>query len=235
MTADSISKPTILIVGGGWHTPIAYNNLIQALQDAGYEVHCPEHPSMAQARPPVASLAEDSVSMRLYAQKLVDAGKRVIALMHSYGGQVGTNSLYGLGWETRSRQGLPGGVSDLVYVTAFALPKGGSMAGKVKEMGHEALMPIAFDFADDMTVNALVRWNGQCMYDPVTQTAWEEIPVTYVYTTKDMTVPFHYQTSMVALLEEHGVSVKTHTLETGHCPNLTATATLVNIINKVVG
>lgn len=64
--------------------------------------------------------------MRRYAQKLVDAGRRVVAVMHSYGGQVGTDSLSGLGWNTRSEQGLPGGVSDLLYVTAFALPKGGS-------------------------------------------------------------------------------------------------------------
>lgn len=131
------------------------------------------------------------------------------------------------------------------------------VAGKVKEMGHEALMSIAFDFADDMTVlcrdpkgqlvgagadeqeletylSTLVRWNGQGMYDSVSNCAWREIPVTYVYTIGDMTVPLDYQKSMVALLEEHGQKVNTFELATGHCPNLTATNELVEVIDKVV-
>ncbi|GJN77402.1 hypothetical protein PLIIFM63780_000893 [Purpureocillium lilacinum] len=106
-----------------------------------------------------------------------------------------------------------------------------AMAGKVTDMGHEALMPIAFDFADDKTVlcrdpkaqligeiagdreaevepylASLVRWNGQ--------------------------LPFDYQKSMVALLEENSRKVKTFELATGRCPNLTAT--VVNVINQVV-
>lgn len=124
-------------------------------------------------------------------------------------------------------------------------------------MGHESLMPIAFDFADDMTVlcrdpkvlligeeldekvlegylSSLVRWNGQCIHDSLSNTAWKEIPVTYVYTANDMTLPHEYQKSMVAYLEEQGVSVRTHLLETGHCPNLTATTDLVKIIDKVI-
>lgn len=108
------------------HKPVSYDKLVNAVQTAGHEVHCPEHPSMNEARPPTASLAEDSASMRSYAQKLVDAGKRVVAVMHSYRGQVGTNSLYGMGLKTRSEQGLSGGVSELVYVTSFVLPDCGS-------------------------------------------------------------------------------------------------------------
>ncbi|OAQ89193.1 alpha/beta-Hydrolase [Purpureocillium lilacinum] len=131
----------------------------------------------------------------------------------------------------RNARGQSGGVSDLVYLCAFALPENGSMAGKVTDMGHEALMPIAFDFADDKTVlcrdpkaqligeiagdreaevepylASLVRWNGQ--------------------------LPFDYQKSMVALLEENSRKVKTFELATGRCPNLTAT--VVNVINQVV-
>lgn len=125
-------------------------------------------------------------------------------------------------------------------------------------MGHEALMPIAFDFADDMTVLCrdptamligegadakaleeylalLVRWNGQCMYDTISHSAWREILVTYIYTTTDMTVPLDYQKSVVALVEKQGRNVQTYELTTGHCLNLTATDSLVDIINKVVG
>lgn len=123
-------------------------------------------------------------------------------------------------------------------------------------MGHEELMPLAFDFADDMTVvcrdpktqligehpdekeveeylGSLVRWNGQCMYDPIAHSAWKEIPVTYIHTINDATVPLDYQKSVVRLVEGTGKKVKTYELETGHCPNLTATAAVVEIINEV--
>lgn len=119
-------------------------------------------------------------------------------------------------------------------------------------------MPLAFDFADDRSVlcrdprlqlvgdsdgvdekdidsylASLVRWNGQSMYDSIAHCAWKDIPVTYIYTTKDMTVPLDYQKFMVAEIEKQGLKVKTYQLETGHCPNLTATDGVVNVINEV--
>ena len=75
------------------------------------------------------------------------------------------------------------------------------MVSKVKEFGHEHLLPLAFDFADDdscvsrdpktlligpgvddaetgLYMITMVRWNGKSMYQPVTRCAWREIPVT---------------------------------------------------------
>jgi hypothetical protein len=48
---------------------------------------------------------------------------------------------------------VPGGVARLVYMCAFALPEGGSMVGKVREFGHEELLPLAFGFAEDQSVD----------------------------------------------------------------------------------
>lgn len=42
------SKPTLVIIHGGWHVPESYEKLITALEDAGYEVHCPRLPSTNQ-------------------------------------------------------------------------------------------------------------------------------------------------------------------------------------------
>jgi hypothetical protein len=55
----------------------------------------------------------------------------------------------GLGLEHRKKEGLPGGVSHLIYLTASAFPEGGAMIDGVRHFGHEQLMPLAFDFADD--------------------------------------------------------------------------------------
>lgn len=176
--------------------------------------------------------------------------------VHSYGGQVGTNALYGLGTEARSAKGLKGGVSHLVYMTAYAAPEGSAMMDKVKAFGHMDLVPLAFDFAEDGSclsrdfrglvvgpgrgdadteayVRTFVRWNGRCMYQPLERCAWREIPVVYVYTTADMTVPLDYQKSFVEAIEETGLKVQTFELATGHCPNFTATKGVVDVINKV--
>jgi len=69
--------------------------------------------------------------MRKYVGDLVDSGRTVTVVMHSYGGQVGTNALYDMGVESRSRENLSGGVSLLIYMCAFALPENGSLMKKV--------------------------------------------------------------------------------------------------------
>ncbi|KAI1641856.1 alpha/beta-hydrolase [Daldinia loculata] len=251
------TKPTIIIIHGGWHVPESYEDLITALELAGYEVHVPRLPSINQVRPPNADLSDDTALIRSYVESLVRAGRTVVALTHSYGGQVGTNALYGLGLEARSSKGLKGGVSRLIYMTAYAGTEGTSMMDKVKEFGNMDLVPIAFDFAEDDTVvsrdpktlvvgpgrdeaeteaylKTLHRWNGKCMYQPLEHCAWRDIPVTYIYTTADMTVPFDYQKTFVDTIEKSGNKVQTFELATGHCPNFTATQGVVDVINKAL-
>ena len=98
-------KPTLLIIHGGWHVPRSYHKLTSALRAAGFEVHIPRHLSVNRSRPPNADLGSDTFLIRSYATSLVEAGRIVAVLMHSYGGQVGTNALYGLSKESRAAQG----------------------------------------------------------------------------------------------------------------------------------
>ncbi|KAI1106619.1 alpha/beta-hydrolase [Jackrogersella minutella] len=257
MTANA--KPAILIVHGGWHVPESYAKLTAALEATGYEVHVPRLPSVNDARPPTADLSTDTAYLRDCATRLVEAGRTLVAVMHSYGGHVGTNALYGLGAPARSAQGLTGGISSLIYLTAYAVPAGQAMVDTVNRFGHADLIPLAFDCAADDTcvprdprgmltgpgcsdaetdayLRTLVRWNGRCMYQPSEHCAWRDggIAVAYIYTTKDATVPVDYQRSFAEGMEREGVRVRTFELATGHCPNLTATEGVVDAINKVV-
>ncbi|KAI1417266.1 hypothetical protein F5Y13DRAFT_202801 [Hypoxylon sp. FL1857] len=197
-------KTTILIVHGGWHVPDSYNKLTRALRDAGFEVHIPRLPSLNGARPPNADLTTDTDLIRSYATSLVEAGRAVAVLMHSYGGHVGTNAIYGLSKNARAAKGLSGegGVSHLIYMAASALPEGKSPTDKVAEFGQMDLMPQAFDFDEDGTcvpnypkegvvgepyasqldpeeldtyIGSLLRWNGKGMYQPLQNTpAWRD-------------------------------------------------------------
>ncbi|KAK4194498.1 Alpha/beta hydrolase fold-1 [Triangularia verruculosa] len=255
-------KPTVVHVNGAWHIPKSMTKLISALRALDYEVHCPRMTSVNGARPPNTSLNTDSELLRSYVSSLVEAGRDVVVLMHSYGGKVGTNALHGLSREVRSQKKLQGGIIQLIYICAFALGEGQSMAGLVADFGHEELMPLVFHIEEDgglrfrdakgpligddlgesdeqevqEYLNSLVPvWNGLCMKDTVTgPAAWKENPVAYVYCTKDNMVPLEYQKSLVANIEKDGRKVKTFTLETGHCPNVTATRELVGIIDGVI-
>jgi pimeloyl-ACP methyl ester carboxylesterase len=96
--------PVILVVGGGWHTPQSYHTLTTHLEYAGYAVHVPTLPSMNGSRPPNADLNSDTVHVRSVTKNHVEAGHDITVLMHSYGGQIGTNALYDLGLEHRKKK-----------------------------------------------------------------------------------------------------------------------------------
>ncbi|KAI8626312.1 alpha/beta-hydrolase [Xylariaceae sp. FL1651] len=250
-------KPVIVIIHGAFLGPPCYAKLTTTLKAAGFEVHVPELPTLNGDRPPTTSLSGDTEFIRSYVEKLLDAGHTVVAIMHSYGGQVGSNALAGMGTESRAARGLKGAVSHLLYMCAFALPEETSMIDKVTEMGHIDLIPIAYDIAEDgMTVERSPRerllgpwdyeeeaeayvtsfriWNGNAMYQKVQRCAWREIPVTYVYTSQDACVPLFYQESMVEGLRSEGVHVKTETLETGHSPHFTMPEEVADIVKRVV-
>jgi alpha-beta hydrolase superfamily lysophospholipase len=87
--------PTILLIGGGWHTPQSYSKLTNQLEKAGYEVNVPTLPTMNGSRPPNADLNTDTNHVRSVAGELINKGHHLVVLMHSYGGQIGTNALHG--------------------------------------------------------------------------------------------------------------------------------------------
>ncbi|KAG8156591.1 hypothetical protein KVR01_013542 [Diaporthe batatas] len=256
------NKPAIIIISGAFGTPKSYGKLATALESDGYEVHVPQIPTNSEIRPPTAGLAEDTAFIRSYVKGLVTAGRNVVAIGHSWGGQLMSNALCGLGLKARSAQGLEGGVSALVYMAAFALPKGTSTFGKLCEFGASADdAHLLFDMAEDGTIvlrdskhepflglrepgieeseieayiQTCSRWNGRAMTEPLKNEAWREIPVAYIHTTKDAAVPYAVQQSMVEAVEKAGHHVRTFTLESAHSPYFTATSGVVDAINKII-
>lgn len=256
-------RPTLVIIGGAFHTPASYNKLASALRASGFEVHVPRLHTCNEARPPNSDLADDTSLIRSYVESLVLSGRTVVAIGHSYGGQVMSNALCGLGLEARSSQGLKGGVSHLVYMAAFALPEGMSSFEKANEFSKPEDVHLVFDVAEDSTMvlrdaplmmglrgpgideaeieeytKTLRRWNGKAMMQPIERAAWREIPVAYIHATTDLSIPIAAQHGMVEsvtrALENAGRKVQTFTVETGHCPHFTATQEVVNAINEVV-
>ncbi|RDW94112.1 alpha/beta hydrolase [Aspergillus mulundensis] len=251
-------NPTIVIIHGAWHNPTHYSSLSNGLRSLSHNVLIPSLPSMNGTRPPTSDLHTDTAQIRRYIESLADAGHRLVILMHSYGGQVGTNALAGLDTRTRGASNLPGGVIRLVYMCAHALSEGMSMFGIAKAAGREKALLDAFIVADDgmveyrevrermigppgdlseeMVESYIARlrpWNGKGLYQEIQAAAWRDIPVSYLLTLQDRLMPVAYQNAMVARLRAEGVEVEVFELETGHCPHATTTGKVVEILHAV--
>ncbi|OGM42347.1 hypothetical protein ABOM_007906 [Aspergillus bombycis] len=249
------SKPTLLLISGAWHTPKSYSKFTQALRNNGYEVHVPRLPSMNGANPPNADLTTDTDLIHGYVESLVFAGRTVVVIMHSYGGQVGTNAVLDLGLNGRKKRGLTGGVSHLVYMCASLFTEGACILDIAKEFGTadqianasdilelfpredlKALMagPGVDDVDAENLVSTLTKWNGDAMLQPLERCAWREIPATYIHTTKDAAVPFEFQKVMVEKARAQGGVFDTVELDAGHGVHLSMTTEVAKIIDRVV-
>lgn len=129
--------PTIVIVQGSFQTPLVYESLRTGLQDAGYPVVHPVLPSCSNeydADFPTRTLNDDALVVTQAIDELVQQGKRVVVIMHSYGGLVGSDAIpESLTHTTRQAQGRKGGVVHLFYFAAFILGVGQSVLGTFGE------------------------------------------------------------------------------------------------------
>lgn len=113
-----MEKPVIVFVQGSWHQLLHYEQFLCSLRNKGYTVISPELPSCSDNVPTNPTEADIGL-IRAESRKLVEDGKEVVAIAHSYGGIVMTEALYGLGIKERTGKGLQGGIRMLIYNTAF--------------------------------------------------------------------------------------------------------------------
>lgn len=132
------TKPTVLFVHGSWHNPNHFRRVRDLFEAKGYSTSCPLHPSIGKL-PPIG-LKEDAKCIRDELKSLVDIQeKNVIVVAHSYGGIVATEALHAeFAKIARQEKGISGGVVHLVYMCAFLLPLGDSLA---TALGGEELPP----------------------------------------------------------------------------------------------
>jgi hypothetical protein len=127
------------MVQGSFQTPLVYSNLLHLLNQAGYPTIHPTLPSCTDVEHPdfpKRTLIDDALAVRMEVTRLVEyEGKKVVVLMHSYGGLVGSEAIpEELSYAYRHKKdGLSGGVIHLFYITAFILSEGQSVLGAFGE------------------------------------------------------------------------------------------------------
>ncbi|RAH43772.1 alpha/beta hydrolase [Aspergillus brunneoviolaceus CBS 621.78] len=129
-------RPAIVIVPGSWHRPQHYRRLVDGLAKFNYQAVGVTLPSV-DSSPPLSSWATDAEAIRKVILGYIDAGRDVITVAHSFGGIPMSEAVKGLGKSTRESAGLKGGVLQLMYMAAMALPEGQNHVGQIKPQTPE--------------------------------------------------------------------------------------------------
>lgn len=118
---------TIVIVPGSFAPADLYTEFVGVLSKHGLETLVVDTPSVGrrEGKDP-ATMTDDADEITRVVLPLVDQGKEVILVAHSYGGIPTTQSLEKLSQKARSAQGKSGGVKKVVYLTAVILQAGSS-------------------------------------------------------------------------------------------------------------
>lgn len=252
------SLPTVILVHGAWNTPPNYKSYADALQMQGFKVYCPHLRTCSGVSPPTASLADDVAYVRNVVESVVEAGERVLMIMHSYGGVVGTGAVEGLSLSERKAAGLPGGIIHLLYLCAYILAPGSTIWGIVQDAGFDKLWDQYIDTSPDgstvlkdpglgffsgnadqdvieKALQTLVRFPSSVFHEETTGCAWKTVPTTYVSTLKDYAVPKAYQDIMLAKVRDQGAELKIEEYDADHSLFITMQNDMVNTALRAAG
>ena len=130
-----MGKLIILLVPGSFALPEYYDPVFEEVRAAGYEIRGLHLPSVGlrtlEGRPGKPStMYDDADFIAQEVEKEADEGKDVVLIGHSYGGVPVSQCGKGLSKEARQKQGKPGGLVNLAYLTCL-VPAIGSNARDV--------------------------------------------------------------------------------------------------------
>lgn len=235
---SDLSKTTILFVPGAWHGPEWFSQVEKILQSSGYKT---DHLDLASVGPKVhlENAQPDIDIIAKHIDTALDAGQKVVLVMHSYGSVPAMDAAYGRDYATRKAAGKEGGVTHLVFMAAFVIPAGASLIAAfggnplpwfdISDDGKE-VNPIdpAKVFYNDLEpelvekcVKSLKSFSYSCHHSPLKHDTWSTIPSTYLRCEKDNAVPpFVVDLMLNDIAGGKGVKLRQESLDSGHSPFL---------------
>ena len=248
------SKPHIILIHGAYHDGSCYDRVTPLLHASGYESTAVDLPS-AGTEPPATTLEPDIECVRSAIQPLLDAGRDIVVVMHSYGGIVGTTSLSGMSKKHRSEQHLEGGVTHLVYL-ASRMPylgqstksmgggRGGSVGSSAHRLDGEKMYhmdpvnrfyhDIPKDEAEEYAKR--LKWHSMASLSaPATSMAWTEVESTYLVCHEDRTIEVEQQWESIDQAKGMGAKVNVVECNSGHSPFLSQPGLVSRVIRRAAG
>lgn len=243
-------KPHIALVPGAWHSPVHYQELLDLFEKAGYPTSSIQLPSVDSAHPNSESVAGDVAAIReKLLLPLINEGKDVVLIMHSYGGCPGGAAAKGLSKAERKN----GGIIGLVFIAAFLAREGDSLlsalGGKFDpwviindETGQLDVNDPADVFYNDVpsekiskAIGALKPHSKAALSAPSPPSAWADEEYNgrrgYIRALDDHTIPAVAQEMM---LKFSSVEWNVKEINTGHSPFLSRTQETADDVLEII-
>lgn len=121
-------NPTVVVIPGAWHSPWHYERILALFVKANYPVSCLRLPSVGAADPASIMISTDIAFIReKLILPLIEEGKEVVLVMHSYGGAPGAAAAKGLSKIEVGADGKAGGIVGLIFLCAALADEGDSL------------------------------------------------------------------------------------------------------------
>ena len=213
-------QPAVVLVHGGFSTPNIYDDFLSVLSLAGFVTRCPHLPTSSNERPPRGYLEDDIAAVRREVRELAEAGHPIVVIAHSWGGFVTSESIGQDLCVSSSELGKgKGGIVHLIYISAWLLLPGDWVQLRytnpdvrshtqleVNEDGTARVTNIEESFYNDIDsveerrslASKHVLHHFVEAAKKATRTHWKNVPTTFVYCEKDLSIPLEMQKGMVA-------------------------------------
>jgi pimeloyl-ACP methyl ester carboxylesterase len=237
-----------VLVHGAFVGAWSWEPLVPLLETAGHTVEAPDLPGSGEDRTPTREVTLDAYAGRV-CDVLVERPEPAVVVANSMGGMVATQAAVR----------CPGRVASIIYVAAFLPQDGQSLLdltrlpeGKndqvqanlvvdgdppVATMPAEAARHAIYACcSDEVAAWAIERRAPQAVApfgDPVTipEGAFDDIPRSYVLCKRDRAIP----PALQRLMLERAGCTEVVELDTDHVPQLSATAALTDVLERLAG
>ncbi|KAA8571254.1 hypothetical protein EYC84_000584 [Monilinia fructicola] len=186
------SKPIILFFPGAFHTTNAFMPVKTILEEKSYScILSPNAPSLRNSDFTGVDLDTDvSYFRESVILPLLDDGKELVLVMHSYAGASAGGAVQGLSISERQAAGQKGGICGLICISAICLPAGFSIQ-EMLQMTDE-LAPWTIVDPEKSKVSSLGTFKAKARYSPYTDEAWKG-KLAYLLCEDDQTFPVQLQ------------------------------------------
>lgn len=248
------ANPIIALVPGSFSTTAAYEKVIEQLSKHGYPILRIELKSVGGLTP--ATSIDDAAHIYSIIAPLVEEGKEIVVVMHSYGGIPGTDGTKGLAKVDQAAAGKKGGVIGLVYIAALMVKQGASLGSARGETGP---LPdwVSFDGGfmsldnivaaretlSDLPQEEAEKWahifqkhSAASFGTELEYPAYKYIPSWYILAENDKIVEPEFQQKMVdTAREDNNTPITLVKLQSGHAPTISQTEKVVDVIREAAG
>lgn len=232
---------TFVLIAGSWHGAWCWQKIVPLLEAQGHRVRTPELPATGEDHSDPANVTLE-LWARFVAGVVASEPDPVILVGHSRGGVV----------ISRAAEILPERIQRLVYLSAYLLPNGSTLAESARS-DHDSLVPpnmvaaaagITCNLRDSVIREALYGLSSQADYEHaltklrpeplkplvtplrVTEQRFGRLSRTYIECSQDRTITLAAQRRMQAALPCDPVL----TLASDHSPFLSQPAALAQML-----